>query len=220
MDAAGNAAAGPQPTAFINPPPIEACFAGQSDALELLLERDPTALHAVDVVRHAGLLHWASHKGDVGILRSLLARNLNLEAPDAEGMVPLHFAAAAGRRAAASLLLDAGAQVDARAAPSQTTPLILAAGGGHVHCVELFLTRNADITAGDAVRQTALIAAARGGHGRVVRALLAARADPAAVDAVNLRTALHWASCYGHGPVVEALLQANAALVNLPDSEQ
>jgi len=210
----------PLPTASLSPLAVEACIYGERDALEILLERDPEALNAVDPTHRAGLLHWASKRGDTGTIALLLSRGAQVDAVDAEGFVPLHYASESGRRAAAHLLLTSGAQVNIPGGDSQVTPLILAAGSGHAHCVELFLVSSADIEARDVMGRTALIAAATGGHAGVVRALLKAGADVCVVDMAQRRNALHWAANSGCYPAVEALLAVNRELVNAVDVEE
>ena len=63
--------------------------------------------------RHATRLHRAARHGWCSAIRWLLVRGANVEAKADRGFTPLHDAAAAGRRDAAVVLLDAGADVNA-----------------------------------------------------------------------------------------------------------
>ena len=64
---------------------------------------------------------------------------------DGTGWTALHYAAASGSMEIASLLLQRGAKVDALA-PNRTTPLMMAARGGHAKMARLLLDNGADAT--------------------------------------------------------------------------
>lgn len=67
-------------------------------------------------------------------------------------------------------------------------PLILAAGGGHLACVQLLLAEGADIEQRNVTRETPLIRAAHNGHLAVVKYLLAQGAEVNALDMVRCGT--------------------------------
>jgi ankyrin repeat protein len=128
----------------------------------------------------------------------------------------LEASAATGRIETVSMLLAAGANVNAPAAGRDgQTALQAAAEGGHLDVVERLLAAKADVNAPATEYnggQTALQAAAGGGHLSVVERLLAAKADvnaPAA-EYNGGQTALQAAAGGGHLNVVESLLTAKA----------
>ncbi len=61
------------------------------------------------------------------------------------GWTPLHYAAAGGKNKIVQILLERGADIDARS-PNHTTPVMVAAYEGHFYTVKLLLERGADVT--------------------------------------------------------------------------
>lgn len=89
------------------------------------------------------LLHIASERGDVVLLRALLKQGVDVDLRDVRGQTALHAAAASGRRQIAELLLEHGARagvtdIDAR------TPLYYAEQGGHAGLAALLRKRQRD----------------------------------------------------------------------------
>ena len=96
-----------------------------------------------------------------------------------EGGRPLHLAAAQGRAQVVRLLIEAGADVNARA-PGGMTPLFHAAALGHTEALLALVAAGADLEAAADVGPTAMTAieiAAFSGHMGAVAALAAARAS-------------------------------------------
>ncbi|MBL9012772.1 MAG: ankyrin repeat domain-containing protein, partial [Myxococcales bacterium] len=108
-----------------------------------------------------------------------------------------------GQLALARLLLDRGANIDARQESSRATALIDAARAGWLEMVELLLGRGADVHLADIIDTTALSGAARGGHADVVKRLLAAGA----------RLAMH--GDYGESPLERAIDSGHVEIVRL-----
>jgi ankyrin repeat protein len=101
---------------------------------------------------HHTPLHVAAARGQVAVVRLLLAGSTaraGVNAPTTTGATPLHFAAASGSAETVSVLIDAGADVNAREPQWEQTPLMFAAGSGRTEAVKLLLTRgaHADATA-------------------------------------------------------------------------
>ena len=122
-------------------------------------------------------LHHAARRGQVPVLAVLLALpSLRAQAPNADGLGPLHLAAEAGHTAAAGSLLAHGASPDARDADGWT-PLHLAALGGHAEVARALLAAGAAPDPMSELPETRpLIVAAELGHAEVVRVLLGAGA--------------------------------------------
>lgn len=84
----------------------------------------------------------AAYKRNKPAVEALLAKDAQVNRP---GWTALHYAAAIGDNAIAQLLLDKYAYIDAES-PNKTTPMMMAAGAGHILMVKLLLDEGADAT--------------------------------------------------------------------------
>jgi ankyrin repeat protein len=101
----------------------------------------------------------------------------------ADGFSLLHLAAFFGKPDAVALLLERGADVDARGRGWMTgTPLNSAASARHADVVEILLDAGADPDARQAGGWTPLHSAAHNGDAETAGLLLGAGANPAAVN--------------------------------------
>src|SRR5215470_17942305 len=94
----------------------------------------------------------AAKKGDVAKIKELLAENGDLiHARDSDGSTPLHCATWKGQLAVVELLLEAGADVNARNQNEHwgTTPLHAAAHANQAAIAQMLLDHGADIKAKD-----------------------------------------------------------------------
>jgi ankyrin repeat protein len=150
----------------------------------------------------------AVEKQDSAAVRALLAKDVEVNAAQADGMTALHWAVYHDDLETAKLLISAGA--DARAQTRyRVTPLSLACLNGSTDIVELLLDAGADPNAALPGGETALMTASRTGRIGPVRALLARGADVNARERKG-QTALMWAAAEGHLEVVDALLETGA----------
>jgi ankyrin repeat protein len=125
----------------------------------------------------------ASAFGDLDRLTALLAEGTDPNAFSADGFTALHFASFFGKPEAARLLLDRGAEVDARGRGWMTgTPLHSAASGRHVDVVETLLAAGADPNARQSGGWTPLHAGAHNGDVAAVALMITAGADLRAVN--------------------------------------
>ena len=85
----------------------------------------------------------------VEVQGALLAAGARVTATDASGATPLHWAALHGDLEFARLLLEHGADIQAREPGEGMTPLHVAAAGGDTDLVKLLLERGADAGARD-----------------------------------------------------------------------
>ncbi|KAH6970509.1 ankyrin repeat-containing domain protein [Ilyonectria sp. MPI-CAGE-AT-0026] len=159
-------------------------------------------------------LHLAGCFGVTKAADTLLRLGHSPDLKDTHSRTPLWYAAQNGHEAVVTLLVAAGADVNAADAAGYggRTALEAAAEGGHLEIVGKLLAAGADVNAaaGD-YGQTALQAAAEGGHLEIVEKLLAAGADVNAAAAGDYgRTALQAAAEGGHLEIVEKLLAAGA----------
>ncbi len=150
----------------------------------------------------------AAQKRDSTIVRALIARHVDVNQPQIDGMTALHWAAQHDDLETARLLVAAGASVKA-ANRYGVTPLSLACTNGNEAIVTLMLGAGADPNTRLHGEETPLMTAARTGKLGPVKALLARGAE---VNAKERRgqTALMWAAAEGHAEVARALLQAGA----------
>ncbi len=138
---------------------------------------------------------------------------IDLEVKDEEyGYTPLLWAARYGHDAVVQLLLEKGADLEAKDKDGWT-PLLWAAENGHNAVVQQLLEKGADLEAKDKeFDQTPLLCAVQIGHDAVVQQLLEKGADLEAKDEEYGRTPLLWAVENGHNAVVQQLLEKGADL--------
>lgn len=118
----------------------------------------------------------------IDLLRGILdADPAAVHAWSVDGFTALHYACWLGRRDAAALLLDRGADVAAVSRNAmRVQPLHSAAAGRHAPVVALLLARGADPNARQHQGFVPLHASAQSGDPESARLLLKAGADPAA----------------------------------------
>ena len=211
---------------------LELVKAGETAQVEALLRQDPSlaelrdesGVSALMLARYHGRIDTAAALrrrrgaldvfeaatfGDIDRLRELLGGDATLVAarsPD-DG-TPLHFAAFFAQPAAARLLLERGAELEA-VSPTfgNVTPLHSAAAGRSNEIVGALLEAGADPSARQSGGFAPLHAAAQLGDVEMARALLAHGADPTAANDDG-RTAISIAEQEGHEELA-ALLRAS-----------
>src|SRR5262245_45560623 len=92
-------------------------------------------------------LHIAAKGGHAEVVRQLVAAKADVKAVTTTGATALHFAAASGSAETATILLDNGADVNAREPQWEQTPLMFAAAAGRTAVVKVLLARGADVKA-------------------------------------------------------------------------
>ena len=142
-------------------------------------------------------------------VRALVRQHVNINAPQADGMTPLHWATYHDDVEIARLLVRAGANVTA---PNRygVTPLSLACTNGNAAMVEMLVKAGADPNESLPGGETPLMTAARTGSVTAVKTLINHGANVAAKDDRRGQTALMWAAAEGHASVVQALIDADA----------
>lgn len=134
--------------------------------------------------------------GHVDTMELLIRNGADIEAPDGNGYVPLHVAAASGIEAACRPLLRAGARPDVKNSYG-STPLHIACLNGHLSICKILVEHGADIEVIDYRGQSPLHIAAASTHGvDCMRFLLERNAD------INKRrldgkTPLHMTAIHG-----------------------
>ena len=162
------------------------------------------SIDAVDIYAKSAL-YKAIQSGNVSKARVLLEWTDKSTAlmPLEESLI---FAASRGYSAIVQILLDKGANKDARDQPGRTA-LHYAAEQGHDKTVQVLLTEGVNPNIGDMNNNSALHLAAEGGYATIVEQILQAGAGK---DATNIsgQTPLHIAVHNGYDPIVRMLLDA------------
>jgi ankyrin repeat protein len=123
-----------------------------------------------------------------------------------EGRSCLHVAVSKGFTEIVVLLLNTGANTEAKA---QNTPLIMAVTTGHYELVKLLLNAFADTKSENFEGATALMVAADRGHYKCIKLLVNAGADLEAKNSAGF-TALIGAATNGHEKCVSLLVNFGA----------
>ncbi|KAF5631162.1 ankyrin repeat domain protein [Fusarium tjaetaba] len=145
---------------------------------------------------------WIS-TGDIDMVRLLVYRGIDINAPDENGRTPLHLSASIGNVEMVRVLCEGGAVIDITS-ESGHTPLQLAAMKGHTDMAELLLEKGADIEASDSYGGfTPIGFAANMNHSGVTGLLLDKGANVEATNRV------------GHTPLISAARSGSEATVKL-----
>jgi ankyrin repeat protein len=109
----------------------------------------------------------AAFTGNKEAVETLLAKGAEV---NRVGWTPLHYAAAIGNNDIVQLLLDKAAYIDAES-PNKTTPIMMAARGGHILTVKLLLDEGADAALKNDVGMTAIDFARKNNHKDIAEGL-------------------------------------------------
>ncbi|HEY9509856.1 MAG TPA: ankyrin repeat domain-containing protein, partial [Verrucomicrobiae bacterium] len=185
----------------------EAVRSGNKTMVELLLNRGAD----VNAIDSAGgtPLHLSVELGFRSVAEVLLAHHADINARNSEPngeRTPLHLAIARNRIEMLKLLIQAGANVNARAKGGMT-PLMEALYDKQFDMIEPLLAAKADPNLATDDGITSLSLAAQLKNLEVVRQLLDAGAKP---DAGDLNPPLFWAIKYADTNLAEVLLEAGA----------
>jgi hypothetical protein len=193
-------------------PLVRAVAAGDRFETRKLLSEGKLVTSDVD-----NALQWAACGGDSGAVRALLASGAKVNAADKSGYTPLMGAINNQRIANAKILIDAGADVNARIPENGDTALTLPLYYKHDsrEGVSLLLSKGANPNTTNSVGRSALMLATFGQPSSVVEALLQAGANVNSQDR-NGNTALIAAVEFKNVEAVKLLLKAHAdrALIN------
>lgn len=145
---------------------ILAAREGSTKVFNLLLQNREVKLDARARNGETALM-LAAYKGNLPAVRALLDKGAE---PNQTGWTALHYAATVGNNDIVQLLLDRSAYIDAES-PNQTTPIMMAARGGHILTVKLLLDEGADATLKNGANMTAIDFAREGGFKDIVEGL-------------------------------------------------
>ena len=169
--------------------PLMTCAGtGNAAAVRMLIARGAD-VNTKETSQNQTALMWAAAERHAGVVTTLIAHGADLQARTKRGFSALHFAARAGDRECAQLLLDAGidinirSQPEAHEKPAPSGPGTYTGGGGRLGGPSY----EATVSAGS----TPLLVATMRAHVPFALFLLERGADPNASDAGM--TPLHWA---------------------------
>lgn len=159
----------------------------------------------------------AVEAGDLKKAQKLISKGANVNQTDDVGSPALAIAAGRRDEKMTKLLLEAGADVNARSAPLNDTALARAAQDSNRETVRILLAAGAHVDDRDGAGWTPLFNAALKGDLEIVEALLSAGAD------VNARSSSGWtalkeAQIRGHEAVAQRLKFAGA--IDFPDGSR
>jgi len=158
-----------------------------------------------------GRLAEAAARADVAVVRQLLSSGADVNAADADGTTPLHWAVWADDEATVQELLRARATATV-ANTFRVTPLSIAAEHGNPAIVRRLLEVGAKAEDVDASGQTLLMSAVRSGNVETVRLLIDAGAKVNATEPQLGHTALMWAARTNNGAAVTLLIERGATV--------
>jgi ankyrin repeat protein len=155
-------------------------------------------------------IHGAAQRGNEGEVTRLLDGDPTLlERRDDEGYTVLTVAAEHGQLGVMRLLVQRGANIDAR--DWGRTALHYAADYGHEEVVAFLLEKGAQASTRDDNNVTPLMLASENGHVGVVKMIMTHTGAEGLEDRnIDGRTALWYAARGGHGEVVAFLLEKGA----------
>jgi ankyrin repeat protein len=152
----------------------------------------------------------AAMKGDLALVRKLLAQGERVSAPQGDGMTALHWAADRGDSVMAATLIRARADVRAVTRIGGYTPLHIASRSGHETVVVALLKAGSDANALSEAGASALHFAAGSGNVAAVTALLDRGANVNAREPQWGQTPLIFAAAYDRAEVIRVLLARGA----------
>ncbi|MCP5102977.1 MAG: hypothetical protein GY950_06350 [bacterium] len=195
----------------------DAVEAGDLEAVRLMLEKKPKAVHNFDDDGYT-LLHRAARAGQTGISELLLDRGADMNAsdrrvvkgPSYRRFTALCFAVYNGHDDAAKLLISRGAELDPTVKVTHS-PLYLAVTTGNKGLARLLLEKGADVNGTRGGRATPLYRAIYRGDPGMARLLLENGAN-VNWKAYRQLTPLHWTVYWekAHPEIARILIEKGA----------
>ncbi len=147
--------------------------------------------------------------GNVATVKSLLAKQADVNAAEGDGTTALHWAVENDNDALVALLLEAGAKALV-VNRHGIAPLHRAATNGNASIVNRLLAAGADANIATPAGETPLMMAARTGTTPALEALIAKGAAVNTRETLRGQTALMWAASENNAEAIRALVKAGA----------
>jgi len=151
----------------------------------------------------------AIERRDARAIDALLTKKIDINAPQPDGAMPLHWAAYWDDLALVTKLIAARANVNA-VNDHGVTPLGLACENRNLAIVNALLSAGANPNLTPSSGETPLMTAVRAGSLDVVNALIQKSANVNAKEPSHDQTALMWAVSREHADIVKRLIEAGA----------
>jgi len=148
-------------------------------------------------------------RGDKAAARKLIEQRADVNAPQADGATPLHWAVFQSDKEMVDLLLRAKANPSASNREG-ATPLWLASIIGDAPIITALLDAGADANETLPLGRSPLMAASRTGNLEAMKVLLDHGANVNAKETIRGTTPLMWAADEGHAPAIQLLIQHGA----------
>jgi ankyrin repeat protein len=148
-------------------------------------------------------------RGDLAGARKLVEQHADVNAAQADGATPLHWAIFRSDKDLVDLLLRAGANPKA-ANREGSTPLWLASVNGDAAVLTALLKAGADANEKLPLGRTPLMAAARTGNTDAMKVLLDHGAQVNAAESLRGTTPIMWAADEGHAAAIQLLVEHGA----------
>lgn len=186
-----------------------AAFEDDTAQVNILIKKHKWYVDRRDQQTNTTPLQWSAINGQNSAADELLRRGADINNKDKFGRTALHYAAFYGSaETAATLLRIPLCNVDMRDKHG-STPLILAAEGGHVDAIQSLLGCGAGINLTNKLGASALHEAAYNGHADAIGTLINSGSNLVIRDHDG-NTAMHYAAEQGHSDCVNALLIGKA----------
>lgn len=147
-----------------------AAYQGSIETVRQALDTG-TNVDAVDPDQKLTAMHMAAYNGHAKIVQLLLQHDAMIDAKDQEGKTPLTHACTGPFQETVKILVEAGADVNAKESTEGFTPLMMAAGLGEIEIVRVLLENRADRTLRDDDDDRAIDHAKKSGHAEIVKLL-------------------------------------------------
>ena len=167
---------------------------------------------SIPLQARAGELHNAARAGDVETVKTLLASGVDIDETDFSTGTALHVAVGQGNQSIVQLLVEHGADLDAKSELNGARALHMAADFDEIAIIGRLLDNGADIEARDGELRTPLHRAAEAGLNGVVELLIDRGADINDREGNFGATPVQQAADNGHLETVELLLDRGAEI--------
>lgn len=184
---------------------LQAVQSGNMNVIQLLIDRGAD-VECIQWDSYWTPLFEAVRSENKDVVAQLLKNTVRVDARGLNAETPLFIAAQLGNVGIIKLLIDHGANIEARKGANFKTPLYEATSEGHMKAVKLLLQEGANIECICEGGATPLLEASRRGHEAVVEFLLEKGANTE-VSTETGRTSLDWAVEEGHIAVIRTFLE-------------